>query len=513
MLSLQSDWQLLHHVQYQNQPPVPPLIQLASYGDDRWVLLSNVTSDGASSSSVSFKHSQLSDSHAGLFWLQPVQTAIFYFCRLVVLPWVCGFAGTIFLLTPRDMLMALARQKHKSGNYKQALEHNSAIYERNPRRTDNILLFGAIHYQEKKGNIDVAICYYLVAIEVYDLGSWHWGLSTIWLEVTSFRLISSFLAATYADCNFLFLPFGCSSLGLWFCWHHFLATTRESEVEDSEEQDFYVSETEEEKSDEEAEDDIIKDMPGLFGLERSEGISSAKEQPFQKRSGRSFKTWFKEFKGWRLEIESEGPRESKRGLRELRRLENIVINVFSLPNLALLQLAVDLLQFVATDLVPYFRTQPHPPGLEPNFHVLTIISPELSGSLLYRLETASTSPESGVPAQTAAKSPSPALAAPKIVSPAPNVATRDCRSPSDHSPPSNRPFCCGSSRSGAISPRPARLPSSRALESRKPVQIWLGSHSISEESPDPVQIRPELGPSVLQSRVSVQAPPGSLKNV
>lgn len=46
-----------------------------------------------------------------------------------------------------DMLLALAHQKYKAGNYKQALEHSNAVYERNPRRTDNLLLLGAIHYQ------------------------------------------------------------------------------------------------------------------------------------------------------------------------------------------------------------------------------------------------------------------------------------------------------------------------------------------------------------------------------
>ncbi|EXB50056.1 hypothetical protein L484_007358 [Morus notabilis] len=40
---------------------------------------------------------------------------------------------TSFLI--QDMLMARAHQNYKSGNYKQALEHSSALYERNPRRT------------------------------------------------------------------------------------------------------------------------------------------------------------------------------------------------------------------------------------------------------------------------------------------------------------------------------------------------------------------------------------------
>nr|KJB71956.1 hypothetical protein B456_011G150500 [Gossypium raimondii] len=97
-----------------------------------------------------------------------------------------------------NTLMALAHQNYKAGNYKQALEHSSVVYERNPCRTDNLLLLGAIHYQlhdydqcitkneealridphfaecygnmanawKEKGNIDTAIQYYLFAIEL-----------------------------------------------------------------------------------------------------------------------------------------------------------------------------------------------------------------------------------------------------------------------------------------------------------------------------------------------------------
>jgi protein O-GlcNAc transferase len=45
------------------------------------------------------------------------------------------------------MLIAHAHQMYKAGNFKQALEHCNAVYERNPQRTDNLLLLGAIHYQ------------------------------------------------------------------------------------------------------------------------------------------------------------------------------------------------------------------------------------------------------------------------------------------------------------------------------------------------------------------------------
>ncbi|KAL7615458.1 hypothetical protein Lser_V15G06221 [Lactuca serriola] len=97
-----------------------------------------------------------------------------------------------------DMLMSLAHQKYKSGDFRLALDHSKAVYDRNPMRTDNLLLMGAIYYQlhdfdmciakneealridrnfaecygnmanawKEKGNIDVAIRYYLIAIEL-----------------------------------------------------------------------------------------------------------------------------------------------------------------------------------------------------------------------------------------------------------------------------------------------------------------------------------------------------------
>ncbi|CAI9762202.1 unnamed protein product [Fraxinus pennsylvanica] len=97
-----------------------------------------------------------------------------------------------------DILLNLAHQHYKSGNYKQALAHSKNVYERDPRRTDNLLLLGAIYFQlrdfdmcitkneealqinpnfaecygnmanawKEKGNSDVAIRYYLIAIEL-----------------------------------------------------------------------------------------------------------------------------------------------------------------------------------------------------------------------------------------------------------------------------------------------------------------------------------------------------------
>ena len=51
------------------------------------------------------------------------------------------------LAVSEDVHMALAHQNYKTGNYKLALEHGSAVYEKNPRHIDNLLLLGAIYYQ------------------------------------------------------------------------------------------------------------------------------------------------------------------------------------------------------------------------------------------------------------------------------------------------------------------------------------------------------------------------------
>ena len=77
------------------------------------------------------------------------------YCSLLV-PLLCNSIAVemnkfynyyFFITVNEDMLMALAHQNYKAGNYKQALEHSNAVYERNPQRTDNLLLLGAIHYQ------------------------------------------------------------------------------------------------------------------------------------------------------------------------------------------------------------------------------------------------------------------------------------------------------------------------------------------------------------------------------
>ncbi|XP_041011702.1 probable UDP-N-acetylglucosamine--peptide N-acetylglucosaminyltransferase SEC [Juglans microcarpa x Juglans regia] len=157
MLSLQGDPLHPHH----HHPP----LQLAPYSSDlRDESLAAAASSSSSSSVSNLKRSQALNSHE----------------------------------VDEGMLMALAHQMYKAGNFKQALEHSNAVYERNPQRTDNLLLLGAIHYQlhdfdmciakneealrldprfaecygnmanawKEKGNIDFAIRYYLIAIEL-----------------------------------------------------------------------------------------------------------------------------------------------------------------------------------------------------------------------------------------------------------------------------------------------------------------------------------------------------------
>ncbi|BBN13590.1 protein O-GlcNAc transferase [Marchantia polymorpha subsp. ruderalis] len=97
-----------------------------------------------------------------------------------------------------EKLLAVAHQHYKAGNYQLALEHCNIVYERNSKRTDALLLLGAIYYQlhdfdmciakneeairldpefaecygnmanalKEKGNIDHAIHYYTLAIEL-----------------------------------------------------------------------------------------------------------------------------------------------------------------------------------------------------------------------------------------------------------------------------------------------------------------------------------------------------------
>lgn len=53
----------------------------------------------------------------------------------------------------------MAHQRYKAGNYKQALESSLGVYERSPRRTDNLMLLGAIYYQVGLLELNVNFCW------------------------------------------------------------------------------------------------------------------------------------------------------------------------------------------------------------------------------------------------------------------------------------------------------------------------------------------------------------------
>lgn len=44
-------------------------------------------------------------------------------------------------------MLAGAHQEYKAGNYKNALQHCLVVHNKNPQRTDALLLLGAIYYQ------------------------------------------------------------------------------------------------------------------------------------------------------------------------------------------------------------------------------------------------------------------------------------------------------------------------------------------------------------------------------
>lgn len=56
-------------------------------------------------------------------------------------------AASFLAQVDEDLLLQLAHQEYKAGNHKMALEHCNRVHERNPKRTDALLLLGAIYYQ------------------------------------------------------------------------------------------------------------------------------------------------------------------------------------------------------------------------------------------------------------------------------------------------------------------------------------------------------------------------------
>ena len=46
-----------------------------------------------------------------------------------------------------DALLTLSHKEYKDGNYNKALEYCGLVHEKNPSRTEALLLLGAIYYQ------------------------------------------------------------------------------------------------------------------------------------------------------------------------------------------------------------------------------------------------------------------------------------------------------------------------------------------------------------------------------
>jgi protein O-GlcNAc transferase len=61
---------------------------------------------------------------------------------------------------------------YKSGSYKKALEHSNIVYERNPLRTDNLLLLGAIYYQVCYFCFFYLFCLLFVWLHLYNAQYW-----------------------------------------------------------------------------------------------------------------------------------------------------------------------------------------------------------------------------------------------------------------------------------------------------------------------------------------------------
>ncbi|MBA0696270.1 hypothetical protein Goari_002840, partial [Gossypium aridum] len=197
MLSLQSDPRLqqYHHNQLFQQQQQQ--VQLFPYNHDSSSLNSDFGGAVAAPAPASSSSSAAAAALSNVKLSDPNEADELWGFWLIIV--VGGFVPykVALLLVDDNTLMALAHQNYKAGNYKQALEHSSVVYERNPCRTDNLLLLGAIHYQlhdydqciakneealridphfaecygnmanawKEKGNIDTAIQYYLFAIE------------------------------------------------------------------------------------------------------------------------------------------------------------------------------------------------------------------------------------------------------------------------------------------------------------------------------------------------------------
>ncbi|XP_020110212.1 probable UDP-N-acetylglucosamine--peptide N-acetylglucosaminyltransferase SEC [Ananas comosus] len=175
MLSLQGDARQ-QQPQLQLQPPPPAAAPMIGSGVVDWLGFSRGAVVKREAASGSFQLQPLLDGRVDFKPLQSQNPAE----------------------VDEEMHLSLAHQNYKAGNYKKALEHSNVVYEKNPQRTDNLLLLGAIYYQlhefdmciakneealaidphfaecygnmanawKEKGDVDLAIRYYLTAIQL-----------------------------------------------------------------------------------------------------------------------------------------------------------------------------------------------------------------------------------------------------------------------------------------------------------------------------------------------------------
>jgi Flp pilus assembly protein TadD len=91
---------------------------------------------------------QQQDSGLTMFIRDPVKLDPTEHCpHVLTSPSEIMFSGSVDVCVDEERLLGAARQEYKAGNYKQALQHCSLVHEKNPQRTDALLLLGAIYYQ------------------------------------------------------------------------------------------------------------------------------------------------------------------------------------------------------------------------------------------------------------------------------------------------------------------------------------------------------------------------------
>jgi protein O-GlcNAc transferase len=93
------------------------------------------------------QHQQL-DRGLAMFVRDPVKLDPTEHCpHVLTSPSEIMFSGVVDACVDEERLLGAAHQEYKAGNYKQALKHCSLVHEKNPQRTDALLLLGAIYYQ------------------------------------------------------------------------------------------------------------------------------------------------------------------------------------------------------------------------------------------------------------------------------------------------------------------------------------------------------------------------------